>query len=102
MEKIIKIIEENNQLKFDGEYEPIVCGNSIYSLQFQFSDTWASCNHKTAVFVVDGKYILIGFTGNMVNVPIMPNASCLTVSLLSGNGEDELATTALKINLKTI
>lgn len=101
MEKIIKIIEENNQLKFDGEYEPIVCGNSIYSLQFQFGDTWNSCNHKTAVFVVDGKYVLIEFTGNTVNVPIMPNASCLSVSLLSGNGEDELATTALKINLKT-
>lgn len=101
METIIKIIEENNQLKIDGEYEPIVCGNSIYSLSFSFGEKWNACKNKTAVFLVDDKYVLIQFSGNVVNIPTLPNASCLSVSLLSGNGDDQLATTAVKIKLKT-
>ena len=101
MEKYINIIEENNQLRFDGEYEPIVCGNSIYSLRFSFSDVWNECQHKTAIFVVDGNYIMVEFAGNEVKIPVLPNASYLSVSLVSGSGEHALATTALKLNLKT-
>ena len=101
MEKYINIIEENNQLRFDGEYEPIVCGNSIYSLRFSFSNVWNSCQHKSAIFVVDGNYIMVEFAGNEVKIPVLPNASYLSVSLVSGSGEHALATTALKLNLKT-
>ena len=101
MEKYINIIEENNQLRFDGEYEPIVCGNSIYSLRFNFSDVWNECQHKTAIFVVDGNFVMVEFVGNEVEIPVLPNASCLSVSLVSGSGEHSLATTALKLNLKT-
>ena len=101
METIINIVEENNQLKIEDEYESIVCGNSNYLINFIFSEKWNACKTKTAVFILDGKYILVSFEGNSVNIPTLPNGNFLSVSLISGNGNNQFATTAVRLNLKT-
>ena len=96
---IINITEKNNILDFTSTYTPIVCGNSSYCLNFTFGSIWQKCTSKIAVFVVDGRRMNIAFEGNSVKVPAMPNAECMFVSVVSGDGEEKLTTTALKVRL---
>jgi len=100
MTNIINITEKNNRLEFSDSYTPIVCGNSNYVLKFSFSEQWQKCNKKAAIFIVDGNKLTVDFNGDECQVPVMPNASFVQVSLVSGDGEIELATTSLKIRLE--
>ena len=100
MANIIEIIEQNNRLDFVSTYTPIVCGNSNYVLKFTFSSAWQNANKKAAVFVVDGKRQVVDFDGNECKVPILPNAEFVFVSLVSGDGENQLITTPIRIRLE--
>lgn len=100
MANIIKITESANRLEFTGTYTPIVCGNSNYYLQFVFDDIWKNCNRKTAVFTVEDKRAYVDFEGNEVKVPVLPNAPCVHVSLITGEGDEQMSTTPLKIRLE--
>lgn len=100
MSNIIEIIEQNNRLDFVSTYTPIVCGNSNYVLKFTFSDAWKMANKKAAVFVVDGKRQVVDFDGNECKVPILPNAEFVFVSLVSGDGDNQLITTPIRIRLE--
>ena len=100
MTNTIEIIEQNNRLDFASTYTPIVCGNSNYVLKFTFSDAWKMANKKAAVFVVDGKRQVVDFDGNECKVPILPNAEFVFVSLVSGDGDNQLITTPIRIRLE--
>lgn len=100
MTNIINISEIGNRLEFSSSYLPIVCGNSNYVLKFEFSNVWKRCVRKTAVFVVEGKKQMVDFDGDECKVPIMPNAPFVFVSLLSGDGDNQQVTTALKIRME--
>ena len=100
MSNIIEIIEQNNRLDFVSTYTPIVCGNSNYVLKFTLSSAWQNANKKAAVFVVDGKRQVVDFDGNECKVPILPNAEFVFVSLVSGDGENQLITTPIRIRLE--
>ena len=100
MANIIEIIEQNNRLDFVSTYTPIVCGNSNYVLKFTLSSAWQNANKKAAVFVVDGKRQVVDFDENECKVPILPNAEFVFVSLVSGDGENQLITTPIRIRLE--
>ena len=100
MVNIINITEHANRLDFTNTYTPIVCGNSNYLIHFTFDSYWQKCPKKTAVFVVEGKRLMVDFESTDVRVPVLPNAPCVFVSLLSGEGENQVATTAIKIRLE--
>ena len=101
MANIIEIIEQNNRLDFASTYSPIVCGNSNYYLRFIFSDAWKKANKKAAIFVVDAQKQVVDFDGDECRVPILPNGAFVFVSLVSGDGENQLVTTPIRIRLET-
>ncbi len=100
MANIINITESANRLDFSDAYSPIVCGNSNYYLHFTFDEIWKRCEQKTALFVVEGKKMYVDFEGEDVHVPVLPNAQFVFVSLISGEGNNQIATTSIKIRLE--
>ena len=100
MNNIINIKESANRLELMDYHASIVCGNSNYILKFSFGDQWQKCNHKVAIFVINGNNLAVDFEGDECVVPVLPNASCMFVSLISGEGEKQLATTQIKIALE--
>ena len=99
MSKIIEIIEKNNELSLAKGEAKIVCGNSNYKLKFTFSEDWKNANHKAVVFCVCGKKITITIEGDECDIPVMHGGGVLFVSLVAGDGENQLATTDVKIEL---
>ena len=84
----IKIKEVANKLTYDYK-TPIVCGNTNYEIEFEFSDVWKIVEKKTEIFLVDGKKMFVEFTGNICKMPSFPNAyfCMLTLTSAPGNGE---------------
>ncbi|MBP3581330.1 MAG: hypothetical protein J6J33_01090, partial [Clostridia bacterium] len=99
MSKIIEIIEENNELKLLQSDAKIICGNSNYKIKFTFSDDWKKATHKAVVFCVCGKKITQTMVYDECEVPVMRGGGVLFVSLVAGDEGNELATTAVKIDL---
>ena len=100
MANIIEIVEENNILSFKNEPMKIVCGNTNYSLHFNFSEEWQAISKKMAVFVVDGKKTTVEFEGCELSVPAMPNAStCFVYVIGGGENEESFISSALKLRL---
>ncbi len=68
----------------------IVCGNSDYTILFQFDEEWDGLEVKTARFKYSTyagpkQHIDVPFTGNMVEVPILTNAHKVEVGVYAGN-----------------
>lgn len=101
MKNVINITENNNKLEIDDCAAVIVCGNSNYLLKFNFGEQWQKCIKKVAIFVINGSKITVDFDGDECNVPVLPNSSFVQVFLMSGNGDLELATTAVNIKLES-
>lgn len=102
MTNIISLVEDKNRLDFETTYAPIVCGNSNYYLKFKFGGEWEACESKTAMFVVEGKKILVEFSGSVCKVPVLPNCTSILVAVFSANEHGEqLSTTFLRIKTET-
>lgn len=68
----------------------IVCGNSDYTILFQFDEEWDGLEVKTARFKYSTyagpkQHIDVPFKGNMVEVPILTNAHKVEVGVYAGN-----------------
>lgn len=63
----------------------IVCGNSDYSIEFEFDDEWNAYETKTARFIADGKYTDVVFSGDTVGIPIVYNARMVAVGVYAGD-----------------
>lgn len=101
MINVINIKEEKNRLSLVDTYTPVVAGNSTYYLSFTFSEEWQKCNKKTAIFMVEGKKIVVEFEGTDCKVPVLPNISCFYVALVSAENENEqLSTTGIRIRVE--
>ncbi len=100
MENMICVSEINNKLEIDGTYTPLVCGNSNYFIKFTFGEAWSECKNKLAVFELNSVKTIVQFDGDIVQVPVLPNATFLLLSLMSSNASNRLATTALKLRLE--
>lgn len=100
MANIININEENNILSFADEPLDIVCGNTNYCLNFNFSAQWQQFTKKIAVFVANGEKQLVEFQESECAVPAMPNASSCFVYVLGMAGENEsFISTSLRLKL---
>ena len=100
MANIIHIREEKNRLWFDGTYTPIVCGNTNYFVLFDFSEDWLQFHNKTAVFVIGDKRKQLKFEGNVLKLPLFPNAPYVEMLVFAKDDEECISTTAIKIRLE--
>ena len=100
MANMIQISEQNNRLFFDGNYTPVVCGNSNYYICFNFSEEWLACYHKTAVFVIGDRKKQMNFEGHLLKLPAFPNAPYFELLVYAKDGDDFYSTTAIKIRLE--
>ena len=68
------------------EHARVVCGNSDYTVRFDFDEEWAEYFAKTARFVTeDGSYTDVQFEGNDCTIPILRNTRTLLVGVFAGN-----------------
>ncbi len=78
------------RVEVDGNYArspiaEIVCGNSEYYIEFAFSEEWEEHALKTARFFFANSTIDRVFEGNVVQVPIVKDATVLEVGVYAGN-----------------
>jgi hypothetical protein len=71
-------------------------------LKFNFSEQWQKCTKKVAFFVIDGKKITVDFDGDECDVPVLPNALFVKLSVASGIDNLEFITTAVNIKLEMV
>lgn len=66
--------------------EVYICGNSDYTVKFDFDSDWNGIEHKTARFDKrDGTYVDQVFTGNVCPVPVLSNIYAFNVGVFAGN-----------------
>lgn len=64
----------------------VVCGNSDYTVRFDFDEEWSEYAVKTARFVTeDGSYTDVQFEGSDCTIPILRNTRTLLVGVFAGN-----------------
>lgn len=64
----------------------IVCGNSDYTVRFDFDDEWSGTGVKTARFTREnGGYTDVQFEGSEVAVPAISNTRMLYIGCYAGN-----------------
>lgn len=81
----IKIIVQDK--KAIGDQSRIVCGNSDYSILFDFDAEWDEYDVKTARFVyagMTGKYIDVVFSGTTCKVPVLQDTIGVYVGVYAG------------------
>lgn len=76
----------------------IVCGNSGYQIEFNFDSEWENVADKKAVLIVNGIPARVDIISNVCNVPIIKNASKITVGVHSENAG--MTTTGTEIPCK--
>lgn len=74
-----------------------VCGNSDYTLAFDFDEEWGEYETKTARFVYGEKYTDVVFSGNTCQVPVLTNLYGFKVGVFAG---DLHTTTPAKVAAK--
>lgn len=62
-----------------------VCGNSDYTVHFDFDAEWDAYKTKTARFIFGSKYKDVVFDGNECPVPVIANAYGLNVGVFAGD-----------------
>lgn len=84
--KVINISVRNKIAKNIREsvYE-YVCGNSDYSIEFDFDEEWNAFEVKTARFKFNDTFLDVVFEGNVVNIPVIENAHMVQVGVFAGN-----------------
>lgn len=78
-------ITVRNKVAAQTDRTVYVCGNSDYTVVFDFDDEWKAQNIKTARFIVNGKPIDVVIDGNTCAVPILLDARCFFVGVFAGN-----------------
>ncbi len=74
-----------------------VCGNSDFTIEFDFDEGWNEHDFKTARFTYNGTYQDVVFEGIMCPVPIITNTHSFKVGAFAGNLE---TTTAAYVSAK--
>lgn len=63
----------------------VVCGNSDYSVRFDFDGEWDANGLKTAIFKWNGQYEEIPFTGTECPIPVISETTMLKVGVFAGD-----------------
>lgn len=89
-------VDINNKIAtYNTRSGVIVCGNTNYKIKFTFDEEWDEFEYKTARFAWNDKYIDVVFYGDSVAVPMLSQATMLTVGVFAG--ENLHTTTPAKI-----
>ena len=64
---------------------PYICGNSDYTVQFDFDNEWDAYPQKTARFVWGSYYTDVMFEGNDCPFPLIESAMTVVVGVFAGN-----------------
>lgn len=84
MGKTIEVWVRNKVAKADSTV--YVCGNSDFSVHFDFDETWAAHTTKTARFVCDDDtYKDVIFDGDTCAMPVLSNTHKVRVGVFAGN-----------------
>lgn len=62
-----------------------ICGNSDYTVHFEFDDEWSAFDAKTARFRYGGKHQDVAFTGDQCPVPKMSNIYSFEIGVYAGD-----------------
>ena len=82
---IINVTVRGKMARAEGRAR-IVCGNSDYTVRFDFDAEWKAYDLKTARFVSeDGSYTDVQFEGDDCAIPILRNTRTLLVGVFAGN-----------------
>lgn len=65
--------------------ERYICGNSDFTVEFEFDSEWDAYPTKTARFRYDGVYQEKVFTGNSCPVPVIFNAGAIAIGVYAGD-----------------
>jgi hypothetical protein len=79
----------------------LVCQNEKYTVEFEFDESWANSNVKTALFIYNGKVLPIPFdreqNGNVCKIPALYDTELLHIGVKSNDVEGLHTTTPAKI-----
>ena len=63
----------------------VVCGNSDYTVRFDFDEEWAEYAVKTARFITEGGFFTdVQFSGSDCAVPVLSGTRTLLVGVFAG------------------
>lgn len=65
----------------------LVCQNDKYDVEFEFDESWAKSNFKTALFICNGKLVPIPFDGNVCEIPALYETELLHIGVKSSDVE---------------
>ena len=84
MQKVISVTVRDRiaSAPKDAEY---ICGNSDFSVVFDFDTEWADQKVKTARFIWNGKWVDVVFTGNKCDVPVISDTFGFVVGVYAGD-----------------
>lgn len=81
----IRVDVKNKIATYNTRDGVIVCGNKGYKIAFSFDAEWNECATKTARFIWNGEYYDKEFTGDECLVPIINDATEVTVGVYAGD-----------------
>jgi hypothetical protein len=84
-----------NRVAWQTNRVEYICGNSDYVVNFTFDGEWDNIETKTARFVYGQHYTDVVFTGNECNVPIVQNATKMSIGVFAGNLRTTTSATVL-------
>lgn len=85
--KYVNIAVRNKIARTGEEQAQIVCGNSDYTIKFDFDEEWSAETIKTArfIFASNSKYIDVQFSGDECHMPIISDTTSVLVGVFAGN-----------------
>lgn len=79
----------------------LVCQNDKYDVEFEFDESWANSNVKTALFIYNGKVLPIPFDreqdGNVCKIPALYETELLHIGVKSNDVEGLHTSTPAKV-----
>jgi hypothetical protein len=75
----------------------LVCQNDKYDVEFEFDESWANSNFKTALFIYNGQLIAIPFDGNVCKIPALYDTQLLHIGVKSNDIEGLHTTTPARV-----
>lgn len=81
----IRVDIKNKIATYNTRDGVIVCGNKGYTITFTFDEEWNECTTKTARFIWNGRYYDKEFTGDECSVPVINDATNVTVGVYAGD-----------------
>lgn len=82
MDKTINVTVLNKTAMADGT--TYICGNSDFTVEFEFDREWDAYEFKTARFIYGNSHIDLLFSGNTCRVPVLSNINNFKIGVFAG------------------